>query len=130
MKFVLSHQKGKDGKRNVERRECTRIIKYKGLHFAVCPNRVYGGRPYSYDIFEVSTGLPLGNPLFRLKDAYPYIRDNFYFITKELKKPFCLDMMKEICEYVAENGEVDLMVDMQTVFNCLREMGIIDTLLI
>ena len=129
MKFVLSHQKGKDGKIDVERRECTRILKYKGLYFAACPNRNNGSRPYSYDILEVASGLKVTN-VPRLKDGYPYIRDNFYLITKQLKTPYAIGMMKNIRDYVAKNGEVDLIIDMDSVFNSLREIGILDNILI
>ena len=129
MKFVLSHQKGKDGKIDVERREATRIVKYKGLYFAACPNRYGGARPYSYDIIEVSTGLSVTR-VPRLKDAYPYIRDKFYQITNQLKTPCAIGNMKDIYDYVAKNGEADLMIDMDSVFNSLREMGILDNILI
>ena len=129
MKFVLSHQKGKDGKIVVERRECTRILNYKGLYFAACPNRCGDSRPYSYDIIEVSTGLKV-TQVPRLKDGYPYIRDNFYLITKQLKMPYAIGMMKNIRDYVDKNGEVDLIIDMDLVFNSLREMEIVDNILI
>lgn len=129
MKFVLSHQKGKDEKIRVERRECTRILKYKGLYFAACPNRFNGSRPHSYDILEVTSGLKATN-VPRLKDAYPYIRDNFYSITKQMKTPYVISMIKDIYDYVAKNGEVDLIIDMDTVFNSLREMEILDNILI
>ena len=129
MKFVLSHQKRKDGKIVIERRECTRILKYKGLYFAACPNRCGGARPHTYDILEVSTGLKV-TQVPRLKDGYPYIRDNFYLITKHLKMSYAIGMMKNISDYVDKNGEVDLKIDMDTVFNSLREMGILDNILI
>ena len=129
MKFVLSPQKRKDGKIVIERRECTRILKYKGLYFAACPNRSGGARPHTYDILEVSTGLKV-TQVPRVKDGYPYIRDNFYLITKQLKMPYVIEMMKNILDYVAKNGEVDLIIDMDSVFNSLREMGIIDNILI
>ena len=129
MKFVLSHQKGKDGKIDVVRRECTRILKYKGLYFAACPNRIDGARPYNYDILEVSTGLSL-TKVSRIKDAYPYIRDKFYLITNQMKTPYAICMMKNMHEYVAKNGEVDLIIDMESVFNSLYEIGIVDNLLI
>lgn len=129
MKFVLSHQKGKDEKIGVERRECTRILKYKGLYFAACPNRINGRRPYNYDILEVASGLRLTN-VPRLKDAYPYIRDKFYLVTKQMKTPYVISMIKDIYDYVVKNGEVDLIIDMDSVFNSLREMGIIDNILI
>ncbi len=129
MKFVLCNQKRKDGKIVVERRECTRILKYKGLYFAACPNRSGGARPLTYDILEVSTGLKV-TQVPRLKDGYPYIRDNFYLITKHLKMPYAIGMMKNISDYVDKNGEVDLKIDMDTVFNSLREMEILDNILI
>lgn len=129
MKFVLTNKRKEDGKIDVERRECTRILKYKGLYFAACPNRGAGDRPYSYDILEVSTGLRV-TQVRRLKDGYPYIRDNFYLITKEMKMPFIIEMMKYIRDYVAKNGEVDLIIDMDLVFNSLRKIGILDNLLI
>lgn len=128
MKFVLSHQR-KYGEIVIERRECTRILKYKGLYFAACPNRSGSARPYTYDILEVSTGLRVTQVL-RLKDGYPYIRDNFYWITKQLKTPYAIAMMKNISDYVDKNGEVDLKIDMDSVFNSLREMGILDNTLI
>ena len=129
MKFVLSHQRKEDGTNGIERRECTRILKYKGLFFAACPNRFNGSRPYNYDILEVSSGLKI-TQVTRLKDGYPYIRDSFYMITKQLKTPYIMKMMKEIHEYAAMNGELDLIIDMETVFNSLREMGILATVLI
>ena len=129
MKFVLTHKRKEDEKIVVERRECTRIIEYKGLYFAACPNRGGGGRPYSYDILEVSTGLKV-TQVPRLKDGYPYIRDNFYLIMKQLKMPYAIGMMKDICGYIAKNGDVDLIIDMDTVFNSLREMEILDNILI
>lgn len=129
MKFVLSHQKGKDEKIGVERRESTRILKYKGLYFAACPNRYGGARPYSYDILEVSSGLKVTN-VPRLKDGYPYIRDSFYWITKQMKTPYVISMIKDIYDYVVKNGEDDLIIDMDSVFNSLREMGILDNILI
>ena len=129
MKFVLTHQRKEDEKIVVERRECTRMINYKGLYFAACPNRCGDSRPYSYDIIEVSTGLKV-TQVPRLKDGYPYIRDNFYLITKQLKTPYAIGNMKDIYDYVAKNGEVDLIIDMDSVFNSLREMGIIDNILI
>ena len=129
MKFVLTHKRKEDGKIVVERCECTRILNYKGLYFAACPNRCGDSRPYSYDIIEVSTGLKV-TQVPRLKDGYPYIRDNSYLITKQLKMPYAIGMMKNIRDYVAKNGEVDLIIDMDTVFNSLREIGILDNILI
>lgn len=129
MKFVLTRRRGKDGKIYIYRRECTRVIKYKGLYFGVCPNRMAGSRPYSYDLLEISTGLKVID-VPRVKDGYPYVRDNFYLFIKELKTPYMSRMIKDIGEYVAENGEDGLIVDMQEVFKSLREMGIIENLLI
>ena len=129
MKFVLTHKRKEDGKIDVVRRECTRKLEYKGLYFAACPNRIDGARPYNYDILEVSTGLKV-TQVPRLKDGYPYIRDKFYPITKQLKTPYAIAMMKNISNYVAKNGEVDLIIDMDTVFNSLREIGILDNILI
>lgn len=129
MKYVLTHQRKEGRTIDIERRECTRVIKYKGMFFAACPNRIDGFRPHSYDILEVSTGLRV-TQVPRVKDGYPYIRDNFYLITNQMKTPYIMRMMKEIYDYVAKNGELDLIIDMKSVFNSLREMGIIDTLLI
>lgn len=128
MKFVLSRQRT-GGTIGIERRECTRVIKYKGMFFAACPNRIDGFRPYSYDILEVSTGLRV-TQVPRVKDGYPYIRDNFYLITKEMKTSYIIGMVKEMHEYVAKNGELDLIIDMESVFNSLREMGILDMLVL
>lgn len=129
MKCVLTHLRGKAGRTFIDRRECTRLIKYKGLYFGACPNRIDGARPYSYDILEISTGLKV-KEVPRLKDGYPCIRDLFYPIIKQLKTSYISGTIREMSEYVAENGEDGLIVDMQEVFKSLREMGIIENLLI
>lgn len=129
MRFVLSHQRGKDGKIFVEKRECSRVIEYKGLYFAACPNRVENNRPYSYDLLEVSTGLKVKS-FPRLKECYPYVRDNFYIIAKAMKGDYCKGMVRDIMNFVEKNNPVDLIANMNDVFVALHEAGIIDGIII
>lgn len=108
-------------------REATRILPYKALTFAACPNRkTPGGRILSYDLVELSTGLKV-DTLRKVTECRQWLLEHF---TSVIRVMMLKGNQRHIYEMMNHTESADALphdIDYSIIFKALAEAGIINT---
>lgn len=80
-------------------REATRIIPYKYLTFAACPNRSAGGKIFNYDLIELTTGLKVVT-LRTITECRQWLVDNWGSLVRVMNVPRNRERVREMITFV------------------------------
>lgn len=126
-KNIIARTNTLGGITNFTTREATRILPYKALTFAACPNRkAPGGRILSYDLMELSTGLKVVT-LRTITDCRRWLLEHFTSVIRAMMLKGNQRRIYEMIEHTESAETLPHDIDYSIIFKTLEEAGIINT---